>query len=390
MALAAGLILCTLAAAYAAAVAATATGLRRILDAPARAGDLPAISVVVAARNEETAIEECLEAILSNDYPPERFQLIVVDDGSDDATHEILSGIARERGGRKPELLVLRTSGRGAGKGGALESGILAATGDIVVTTDADCSVSNGWLRALAGSFTDDTGFVAGPVVNRDGGGLWRRIEALEFLALVGFGAGSIGLGSPTICNSANAAYPRRLFLEWRDHGHPGHLPASDELVMHYVHTQTPYGVAFTARHEAVVETAGASSVAHFWRQRSRWASSIPHFPPGVRRLSAIFYAFFAALVAALVASLFEPWLLVPAAVALGVKAVSDAAIVVPLCRHVGREHLLRVFPATEMLHVPYILVAALIGMFRPTRWKGRRVNARAAPTPGVAESRAA
>ncbi|MDX1420562.1 MAG: glycosyltransferase, partial [Rubricoccaceae bacterium] len=236
-----GVVLLLLGGVYAVTIGLFAVGFREVVRGSRSPSDearspetpLPAVSVLVPARDEAGVIERCLETILACDYPADRFEVIVVDDLSEDDTAAVVSRVMQRvnapvlAGGEEaadPERLRLlrmpdnleRTR---AHKKRAIEKGIAHARGSLILTTDADCSVPRGWIRAMATRFPDlgaqagpVTAFVSGPVRYRAGGDVFARLQALEFLGLVAVGAGAIGAGRPTICNGANVAYRKDVF----------------------------------------------------------------------------------------------------------------------------------------------------------------------------------
>ena len=112
--------------------------------APYAEREWPRVSVVVCAYNAERTIGECLDGVAALDYPD--VEVIVVDDGSTDATADIAAG----RGAR-----VIRTPNRGLSS--ARNTGLSAATGAIVAYLDSDAFPDPHWLRYLAASFEDST-----------------------------------------------------------------------------------------------------------------------------------------------------------------------------------------------------------------------------------------
>ncbi len=115
----------------------------------------PFVSVVVPARNAEATLESCLTSIIRAEYDPERREVLVVDNGSTDRTAHITDAYPVER------LFEPRR-----GPSAARNRGIRAASGDVVVFTDADCVVSTGWLRALVRGFhSPEVLGVAGEIV---------------------------------------------------------------------------------------------------------------------------------------------------------------------------------------------------------------------------------
>lgn len=115
----------------------------------------PSVSMIIAAHNEGGVIADKLENTLALDYPADQLEVIVAADGCTDTTHEIVERYAA-RGVR------LLTLPRG-GKIPALNAGAAAATGDVLVFTDANSMFARDALRALARPFADpQVGGVAG------------------------------------------------------------------------------------------------------------------------------------------------------------------------------------------------------------------------------------
>jgi glycosyltransferase involved in cell wall biosynthesis len=119
------------------------------------AEEAPAVSVVIPVLNGERTIGDCLTSLLRNDYPPDRREILVVDNGSVDATAEVIE--------RFP-VRYLREPRRGAAR--ARNRGIEASSGEIIAFTDADCVASTGWLRELVKGFDGrGVGGVAGEIL---------------------------------------------------------------------------------------------------------------------------------------------------------------------------------------------------------------------------------
>jgi chlorobactene glucosyltransferase len=106
--------------------------------APTQAGQWPLVSIIVPARDEERNIRGCVESLLEQDYP--NFEVLVVDDGSTDATPELLRAIQHQHPqGARLEVLRVETLPEGwAGKPHALHTGAVMADGQWLLFTDAD------------------------------------------------------------------------------------------------------------------------------------------------------------------------------------------------------------------------------------------------------------
>lgn len=147
--------------------------------------DLPIITMVVAAWNEESVIEEKIENTLTQDYPSERLSLIVVSDGSTDRTDSIVERFAAAT----PRVRLLHTEGR-AGKSVALNIGVAATSADVLVMTDANALFRFDAVRHLVGPLSDPAvGAVSGQLSYRRGegteateGAYWRYEQVVKRL----------------------------------------------------------------------------------------------------------------------------------------------------------------------------------------------------------------
>lgn len=119
----------------------------RMEDVPARSKKEPTISIVIPAYNEEDNIARCLDSILSSDYPLEKLQILVIDDGSTDRTLKIAKSY-EDRG-------VKAFHKKNSGKANSLNYGIKKATGDILATLDADSYILRDSIRKMLPHFNE-------------------------------------------------------------------------------------------------------------------------------------------------------------------------------------------------------------------------------------------
>lgn len=142
-----------------------------------RAPIVPTISVLVPAFNEVEAIAATLGALLAQDYPKDKLQILVVSDCSSDGTDDVVRTFA-DRG-----VELLRQDERG-GKALGLNAAVRQARGALLVFCDANARFSPGALRSLAQNFADPAvGYVTGQLVLEaagevtGGGGVYLRFE---------------------------------------------------------------------------------------------------------------------------------------------------------------------------------------------------------------------
>ncbi len=128
------------------------------------AEDLPFVTLVVSAFNEEAVLPRKLENSLAIDWPADRFEVLVVSDASTDRTDEIV----REAGTRDPRVLLLRQDER-RGKSAGLNKAVAAARGELIVFSDANAMYEPDAVRYLAAAFADPAvGYVVGAALYHD------------------------------------------------------------------------------------------------------------------------------------------------------------------------------------------------------------------------------
>ncbi len=400
-----GLVLIVLSLYYAGWLWAWAWGLRketRRTDAiaPVADADLPTITVVVPARNEEETIGPCVDSILATDYPHAKLEVIVVDDDSSDAT----AAVVRQRmtataalalaGDELPEAEWAESEGAGrlrlvqvpenrsrarAHKKRAIEKAVAHARGELILTTDADCVVPPGWARALATQFEgDEVAFVCGPVAYavRPQDGLFVRYQAQDFFGVMACAAGAVGIDRPHLANGACVGYRRETFQALGGFSGIDHVTSGDdELLMQKIAYTTPLDIRFCADPGATVLTAPVYSPTDYVHQRKRWASKSLNYPARLKVMLSGFVAFFFAMTATLLAVPFVsglwPWLLG----ALAVKAAAELPVIVPAARRFGQLHLLPVYPLNLVLHAPQSLLVGVLGPLGGYQWKDRTLD---------------
>lgn len=137
-------------------------------------------SIVIGAYNAAGSIGRCLDSLLAQAFDPRRYEIIVVDDGSSDATARLAQAVAAGR----PNVRVIIHAAN-TGPAGARNTALAAASGDVIVSFDADCTAAPNWLAALERAYLDhpNASGVAGWLTNGAGANLLD-----QYLNLSGYG----------------------------------------------------------------------------------------------------------------------------------------------------------------------------------------------------------
>jgi biofilm PGA synthesis N-glycosyltransferase PgaC len=332
----------------------------------------PFSSVILAARNEEKNIEACLRALIAQSYDPQMFEIIVVDDHSQDNT--VSRSIRLAESVAIPKIRVASLKGP-SGKPAAIAHGVSISEGEIILCTDADCAVPQRWIESMSCSFDPSVAFVAGPVLERPSGSLLSGLATIEYLSLTTTGAGLIGCGRPIICSGASIAYRKSAFTFVNGFG--DHFSScDDETLMQRMVLRRAGKVVFNSDPAAVVSTETPATVFEFWRQRTRWASKQGRYEDAsVLWRLLLLYGFFLVLFATATFSLVEPGLQLPFIAVLLIKGIADYFVLSQGARLFRQPLPFGQFLIAEIFHVPYITVTGLIGQFSSLRWKDRNLG---------------
>lgn len=334
------------------------------------------VSVLIAARNEEHVIARTLDCIIHQDFPKELLQIIVVDDHSTDNTAAVVASYAS----RGVTLLQLNEGDKlNSYKKLAISRAIEQASGEIIVTTDADCRMGAQWLRTVVGYF-EKTGayMVSSPVAYSEEKSYFERLQTLEFLYLIGLGAAGIGNRNPTTCNGANLAYRRKLFYEMDGFNGIDNLASGDdELFLHKVAEKYAEKIGFCKSKDAIVYTDAKATLSSFISQRRRWASkSTKYRDKRVVWLGISIWLFNLSLIVGLIQFIVDlPNVNVLFLLAFGLKMLAELAFIYPLCGLVNRHALLVNLLPLSFIHAVYLVYIGVAGNVGKYDWKGRKVN---------------
>lgn len=356
-----------LTAVYVAAVSGILIGLYRLRQG--RGDILRSVSVIVAARNEEQHLRRCLNALVSQSYPAELVEIVVVDDRSEDGTAQIVHD-AQKRCPRI-QFVQVRSSLPGlTGKKNALTQGIRQSSGEILCLTDADCRPGRDWIAGMLRYFEDGVGMVAGYSPFETQGGLFQRLLAFEAMVTATMAAGSIGLRGGITCAARNVSYRRALFDQVGGFSNIGHARSGDDtLLLQRVKRETNWKVRYATEPETFVWTDPPPHLGTFFHQRIRHLSTGRLFGKPLLALAGAVYLFDLLLIIG-VPLAFIGLVGATPLIAFGIKSVMDFIAMWKSSGLFKGRGLLFLFPLMEMLYPPYIVLFGALGMLKNFTWK--------------------
>jgi biofilm PGA synthesis N-glycosyltransferase PgaC len=343
--------------------------IRQTIQAATDHSDHKFISVVVAMRNEEANIENLLLSLSVQNYSPDKFEIILVDDHSEDGSE----AEARKWLDRISSLKIIALDETEKGKKTALFKGISVAKGELIATTDADCVVPPNWLKRINETFkSEKTSLCVGTVALQNKNTFFSKLQSIEFASVMGTGISMAALGNPIMCNGANLSFRKKTFDEVGGYSGNDHIASGDdEFLMQKIRAKSPNSIHVVT--DCVVVTKPQVSFERFIHQRLRWASKWKHNSSPLARLSAT-YIFviqwsWLALIGLLV---FYPS---PIFVTLILsKVLLDLIVLSGTSRSLGMKFNLVAFAVLQFLYPFYVLHIGLFSQTRNHVWKGRRI----------------
>lgn len=337
------------------------------------------ISVIVPARNEENHISDCIRSIIAQDYPAHLLEIIVVDDHSTDRTPQIIRGI-EAKNLRYVELRKhLDNDGEvTAYKKLALATGIAQSTGELIVTTDADCTAGSEWLKHIAAIYERGKPvMVVAPVDFACSSSAVQLFQSLDFMSMQGITAATLRLKLGNMCNGANLAFARSAY----DHvgGYQGidHIASGDDyLLMMKLNKAYPRAISYLKSGEAIVYTPPQPDWRGFLRQRIRWASKSGKYDDNkMTAVLMLVYLFNLSFLLLLVTAFFDSSYFQVLGIMFVVKTLVELIYLYPVAHFFNKRGQLWIFPLLQPIHILYIVLAGFLGFVGVYQWKGRKVR---------------
>ena len=339
------------------------------------------VSILIPARNESDNIQACIQSILNQKYPSHLFEIIVIDDHSEDETVALVQQFQTTN----IHVLLLKDfikdrNKLSSFKKKAIEIGVKNSKGDLIISTDADCLVPKDWFNYIISFYEKNKyKFIAAPVNFYDEKSLFEKFQSLDFLGMMGLTGAGIEGKFMNMCNGANLAYEKKAFYEVDGFEGIDKIASGDDmLLMQKMAKQFPNQIAFLKNKNATVLTKAMPDLKSFSQQRIRWGSKTGNY----QELQIIFIL---ALVFFFCASIVFNFFLLPFffekliwvfLIQFFIKTTIDFFYLNHLSKFFDRQDLMKIFLPAQIFHIIYISVIGLLSnIVKHYEWKGRRVK---------------
>lgn len=324
-------------------------------------------SIIVAARNEERNIASLLHSLMNLEYPKERYEIIIVNDRSTDATAEIVTNSAAQADNI---TLISPTENNSdmPNKKHALGIGIRHAHNPILAFTDADCVVPATWLKRLSEQFTDDVGLVAGysPYMFGEPKRWFNSFLRYDELKSTIFAAAAVGCNHAYMCTGRNVAYRKTVYEQVGGFEKIKHsISGDDDLFLQLVQQTTQWKIRYMTQPSSYVYTQPPTNLRSFINQRIRHISASKYYPLNIK---ALFGSAHLLLIVTLLSLLSMP---LYGLIAVLVRINVDALLVAKAKELFNEEFSVVEFFRNELLLISYTLLIGPFGLVKKFEWKG-------------------
>lgn len=330
-------------------------------------------SVIIPFRNEADNLPNLLKTIESLNYPSELFEIIFVNDASEDNSKAIIyEAITASRFSIK---LLQNKRVSNSPKKDAISEAIKKSSFDWIVTTDADCKLPENWLKTLDRFIQQNNSImVCGPVKYGANRSYIQKFQQLDGLSLQAVTIGSFGIENPILSNGANLAYSKAAFFKVNGFSGNEHVASGDDIfLMEKMKNIFPGQVRFLKSEEAIISTKPQTSWLSVINQRIRWASKTSKQKNTISLLlgSLVFLVNISILALPLL-MIFQPANLIFYTLLIGFKIITDFIFVRQVARFFSIKISFWRFPLQTFVYAGIVLIVVLGSLRGNYSWKGR------------------
>ena len=251
-------------------------------------------TIIIPFRNEAKNLPKLLASLSNLNYPKELVEIIMIDDASKDNSSTIFIQWRMKNDKIDTTLLEnLRLSN--SPKKDAISRAMPIAKNPWIITTDADCEVNPNWLSSIDLCIQNNNfEMIAAPVIYKTKNNWFHHFQQIELLSLQATTIGGFGIGKPFMCNGANFAYTKKLFLELGGFGGNNTIASGDDVfLLQKAVSKFPEKVSFLKDENAIVTTKSENDLFTLFMQRIRWASKTSNYNSFYPKLlaSVVFFA---------------------------------------------------------------------------------------------------
>lgn len=333
-------------------------------------------SIIIPFRNEQKHLPALLESIATLDYPKAYFEIIFVDDDSDDNSVNLIDMFRKKI--ESPSIhikLIKNMRSTNSPKKDAITLAISSATYDWIVTSDADSVFPKYWLNSFDEFIQNQApDLIVAPITYADVTGFLQNYQLLDVLSLQGATMGGFGMHKPFLCNGANLAYTKQLFKTLNGFQGNSDIASGDDIfLLEKATRQKATKVKYLKCKQAVVSSSALTTWKHLITQRVRWAAKSSAYKNWFGKLTGLVILALNALLICclplLAIGVLTPMALVYVFI---VKFAIDFLLIYKTANFFDQTSHLKHFILSSLCYPFFSVYVVFIAVFKGYNWKGR------------------
>ncbi len=331
-------------------------------------------TIIIPFRNEAQNLPELLNSLSKLKYPKELFEILLINDESEDDFMSIISNynannlrvINNERNSNSP-------------KKNAIETGIRHSNFDWILTTDADCILPEYWVNSYDEFIQMNAPvFIAGPVTFKINNTFLDKFQLLDFMALIGCSIGGFGILKPFMCNGANLCYKKDAFIAVNGFEGNKNIASGDDIfLLEKMIKKYPKQTKYLKSLDTLVVTSTMSTIRDLFSQRIRWASKTNSYTNSFTKFISLTIFLINLLCAVIITkSIIYQTISSFSILILSLKVGIDFIIILITLKFMKKSTEIIFFPIISIFHPFFNLAVAILTLIRRKyNWKNRDIN---------------
>lgn len=333
-------------------------------------------SIIIPFRNEAEKLPALLRSISELNYPKESYEVIFVDDESDDESINVLNTIPIKIGITRTDIKIISNIRKtNSPKKDAISTAIDIAKYDWIVTTDADCVLPKFWLDTFDAYIqTHQPELLVAPVTYSEPRNFIERFQLLDVLSLQGATIGGFGINQPFLCNGANLAYKKALFQSLQGFDGNAHIASGDDVfLLEKALKKDKKSVHYLKSKDAIVITKAQPNAENLIAQRVRWASKASAYQNSFGKITGLVVILMNMMIVSLVVlsitNLISYKILM---YVLLIKFYIDLLLIYKSVEFFEQKDILKTYIPSFFLYPVFSVYVAFLSMFSDYKWKTR------------------
>lgn len=337
-------------------------------------------SILIPFRNESENLPDLLKSIVSISYPKHLYEIIFIDDDSEDDSVEIikkvLNTIPIKIGITRTNISIIKNErASNSPKKDAITTAIKHAKNKWIITTDADCLLPQKWLNIFDAYIQQhNSKCIVAPVTYLQENNFLNRFQLLDILSLQGATIGGFGIKKPFLCNGANFAYQKDLFIALNGFESNNTIASGDDIFfLEKAIKSQPKHVHYLKNKHVVVTTKSQETWSTLKDQRVRWAAKTSAYNNWFGKLTGLIVLLFNALIISLVVLVFlNIFSIKTFTYILIIKLSIDFLLIYKSATFFNQKNVLKSYISSFIIYPFFSVYIAFISTFSNYKWKDR------------------